>query len=135
LYDISNPNYINAKNITVVGDISATGKIYGDDYKTKVSADVTNSMILSLSNSNQIIGVDRSTPITITIPEDNTVDFDIGTNIVIYQKGSGQVSLSAYGAVQILSNSGKVKTTGQYSSVALFKLASNSWLLGGDLTT
>ena len=35
----------------------------------------------------------------------------------------------------ILSNSNKLKLTGQYSSVALFKLETNSWLLGGDLTT
>jgi hypothetical protein len=121
--------------LTVVGDISATGKIYANDFQTKVAADITSNTILDKSYANQIIGVDSSTGITVTVPQDSTSNFDIGTNIVIYQKGSGQVSIGKETSVTILSNSNKVNLTGQNSVATLFKLAANRWLLGGDLTT
>jgi hypothetical protein len=103
---------------------------------TRISSDVTTNYTLSLSNSNQIVGVSSSNPITIMVPLDSTQNFTIGTNIVIYQKGTGQITISPENVnVKILSYSNKLKLTGQYSSIALFKLDSNSWLLGGDLTT
>jgi hypothetical protein len=123
------------QKLTVIGDVSATGSIYTDNIPAKISTDITTDYTLNTTNSNQIIGVDSGTPKTITVPADSTANLVIGTNIVIYQKGSGQVTIAAEAGVSLLSNSGKVKTTGQYSSVALFKLASNSWLLGGDLTS
>jgi hypothetical protein len=108
--------------------------VSGLSVETKMHPDITTSSTLELSASNRIVGVNSATPITITIPVDSITNFDIGTNIVIYQKGLGQVTLSGAVGVTLLSNSSKVKLTGQYSSVALFKLAANSWLLGGDLT-
>lgn len=102
--------------------------------ETKIHPDITANSVLDLPTSNRIVGVNSSGGITITIPADTTTNFDIGTNIVIYQKGTGQVTLSAAAGVTMLSNSSKFKLKGQYSSAALFKLASNSWLLGGDLT-
>jgi hypothetical protein len=122
------------KELTVVGNISATGKIYANDIQTNIGNDITTSTTLVSSNTNQVIGVNSSSPITITVPADSTTNFDIGTTIVIYQKGTGQVTVAGEGGVSLLSNSSKVKLTGQYSSAALFKLASNSWLLGGDIT-
>jgi len=109
--------------------------VSGLSVETKIHPDITTNSTLGLSASNRIVGLNSATAITITVPSDSSINFDIGTNIVIYQKGAGQVTLSAAGGVTLLSNSSKVKLTGQYSSAALFKLASNSWLLGGDLTT
>ena len=108
--------------------------VSGLSVETKIHPDITTSSTLGLSASNRIVGVNSATPITITVPTDSTTNFDIGTNIVIYQKGLGQVTLSGAVGVTLLSNSSKVKLTGRYSSAALFKLAANSWLLGGDLT-
>jgi hypothetical protein len=108
--------------------------VSGLSVETKIHPDITTSSTLGLSASNRIVGVNSATAITISVPADSTTNYDIGTNIVVYQKGAGQVTLSAAAGVTMLSNSSKVKLTGQYSSAALFKLASNSWLLGGDLT-
>jgi hypothetical protein len=108
--------------------------VSGLSVETKIHPDITSSSTLGLSASNRIVPVNSATAITISVPADSTTNFDIGTNIVVYQKGAGQVTLSAVGGVTLLSNASKVKLTGQYSSAALFKLASNSWLLGGDLT-
>ena len=108
--------------------------VSGLTVETKIHPDITTSSTLGLSASNRIVGVSSANAITISVPTDSTTNYDIGTNIVVYQKGTGQVTLSAAAGVTMLSNSSKVKLTGQYSSAALFKLASNSWLLGGDLT-
>jgi hypothetical protein len=108
--------------------------VFGLSVETKIHSDITTSSTLGLLASNRIVGVNSATAITITVPTDSTTNFDTGTNIVIYQKGAGQVTIAAAVGVTLLSNSSKVKLTGQYSSAALFKLGSNSWLLGGDLT-
>ena len=70
---------------------------------------------------------------TITIPLNATVAFPIGTNIVIYQKGAGQVTIAAATGVTLLSNSSKVKSAAQNAALALFKVATDTWLLGGDI--
>jgi hypothetical protein len=108
--------------------------VSGLSVETKIHPDITTSSTLGLSASNRIVGVNSATAITIIVPADSTTNFDIGTNIVIYQKGLGQVTLSGAVGITLLSNLNKVKLTGQYSSAALFKVSANSWLLGGDLT-
>jgi hypothetical protein len=108
--------------------------ISGLSVETKIHPDITASSTLGLSAANRIVGINSANSVIITVPAESTTNYDIGTNIVIYQKGVGQVTLVGASGVTILSNSNKIKLTGQYSSAALFKLASNSWLLGGDLT-
>jgi len=141
-------NSVNTSNITdgsiTAAKLSATvvnpnggislDSTLGLSVKTTIRPEYITNTVLSLDDANCIVPVNNTSAITITVPSDTTANFPIGTNIVIYQKGTGQVTITGAVGVTVLSNSSKRKTTGQYSSVALFKLASNSWLLGGDLT-
>lgn len=119
--------------------VNATGGLKLDtanglSVQTIVRPEYIVNTVLSLADSNCIVPVNNAAAITITIPTDTTLDFPIGTNIVVYQKGAGQVTIAGAVGVTLLSNASKVKLTGQYSAVALFKLSTNTWLLGGDLT-
>jgi len=127
------PSKLSASIINPYGGLKVDS-VSGLSVETKIHPDIIISSTLGLSASNRIVGVSSVNPITITVPLDSTTNFDIGTNIVVYQKGTGQVTLTGAVGITLLSNSNKVKLTGRYSSAALFKLASNSWLLGGDLT-
>ena len=70
----------------------------------------------------------------ITIPTNATTAFPIGTSIDFYQaSGTGANFVAADGTVTILRTPGlTLRTT--YSSATLTKVATNTWLLAGDLT-
>jgi len=70
----------------------------------------------------------------ITVPTNATTAFPIGTSIDFYQaSGTGANFVAADGTVTILRTPGlTLRTT--YSSATLTKVATNTWLLAGDLT-
>lgn len=134
--NISNSSITSAKLSSSVVNLYgglALDSTNGLSVSTGIRPEYIINSTLTLADSNNIIPVNNANPITITIPSDAITNFTIGTNIVVYQKGLGQVSIVGYAGVTVLSNESKNKTTGQYSSVALFKLTTNTWLLGGDL--
>lgn len=98
---------------------------------TPIKPYITNTT-LSLGDANCIVEANNTSAMTITVPNNASVGFPIGTNIVIYQKGVGQVTIAAATGVTLLTNSNKVKTAAQNAALALFKVATDTWLLGGD---
>jgi hypothetical protein len=99
---------------------------------TPIKSYVVNTT-LSLVDANSIIEANNASSMSITVPANASVAFPIGTNIVVYQKGAGQVTINGATGVTILTNSSKVKTSAQNAVAALFKVAVDTWLLGGDL--
>ncbi len=91
------------------------------------------SYTLVLSDANTIIPVNSSSSTTITIPTDASVGFDIGTQVVIVQMGAGTVTVAAAdsGTTSVNGKNG-VATSDQYAAICLFKVAANSWVIGGD---
>lgn len=88
---------------------------------------------LSLVDANCIVEGNNATAMTITIPANASVAFPIGTNIVVYQKGAGTVTIAAAAGVTLWANGNKTKTSAQYAAAALFKVATDTWLIGGDV--
>lgn len=96
----------------------------------------TNDYILALSDSTvaTIVTINKATANTITVPTDISVPFPIGTQIVLSSLGVGQTTIVAAGGVTINSSGGKLKIADQYSGATLIKLATNTWLLFGNLS-
>ena len=92
------------------------------------------------TNSTLVIGdefgVVRSTsasPTSMTIPPNASVAFPLGTVIGGEQHGAGKFSWVAGAAVIIRSADGNLGHRTQYSATYLRKLATDTWLLAGDL--
>jgi len=73
----------------------------------------------------------------VSIPT-NTTDpaqlIDIGSQLMIMQKGTGSVTVQVQSpTVTLLSAGNRVRLTQQNSSAFLIKLAANVWYLGGDI--
>jgi hypothetical protein len=69
---------------------------------------------------------------TLTIPDEATVPLGIGQQINISQFGTGQVTVEGAAGVTIRSTpTTKLRT--QYSTALLVKVATDEWLLTGDL--
>jgi len=90
---------------------------------------------LGVDDISKAIVFSSSSSITLTIPPESTYPFVNGQTFIVIQKGSGAVTVAAGSGVTLRSKSSYVKTAGQYSEVRLIKIATNEWLLSGDLSS
>jgi len=81
-------------------------------------------------DANKLVTLNNASAITVTIP--NGV-FTVGQQINFLQLGAGQVTFVGDGTSTILANPG-VKTRAQYSIATAICIASNTFLLTGDIT-
>ena len=54
----------------------------------------TTNYTLALTDRDRLVEMDLGTSMTLTVPTNAVVGFDIGTQILIVQKGAGQVTIS-----------------------------------------
>ena len=88
----------------------------------------------ALTDIGSYIVTTNASTVTITVPPNSSVAFPVGSEIVVFQSGAGQVTFAAGGGVTIRSKDSNLKLTGQYSSGTLKKIATDEWHLIGDLS-
>ena len=103
------------------------------DSLTPIVTKTASYTLSSLTERDDLIEMGSGSPLTLTIPADETLDFPIGTSIDILQTGAGQVTIAPVsGTVTVNATPGlKLRTT--WSSCTLFKRAANTWVVYGDL--
>jgi hypothetical protein len=89
----------------------------------------------SLADAGKALVFSNASSVTLTIPAESSANFTIGQTFVVVQKGTGAVTIAGAVEVTIRSKGNLLKTAGQYSEARLIKLASNEWLLSGDLSS
>ena len=105
------------------------------DYVLKAPINTeTASYTLALREQSQWLEVNNAGATNITVPNNTSVAFTIGTEIKIFNLGAGLPSLVADTGVTILSAGNKLKLASQYSVATLYKRDTNTWVLSGDLT-
>lgn len=105
------------------------GKVSPDEAASAIG-NYSASFTLSLSDSGKLLKLDNSSAITITIPQDASVAFPVGTEIEFLQT-DGDVTFS--GSVTILSLDNMTSIAGVNGVACLKKLATDQWLLAGAL--
>ena len=93
----------------------------------------TSSYVLQKTDSSALIVMNVGSANTVTIPNDATVDFLIGTRICVLQSGTGQTSINGGLGVSINSQGGILSLISQYAMCELIKIASNTWTLQGGI--
>lgn len=86
-----------------------------------------------LSDDGKLVTCDNGSAITFTIPTNATVAFGIGTQINIMQLGAGQITIAGAG-VTFRSEGSKLKTKGQYAVATCCKIATDTWVVVGNLS-
>jgi hypothetical protein len=110
--------YINQYALPVLVQNQQTGTTY-----TLVLADASNKLV-ELSNT---------AAITVTVPLNSSVAYPVGSQIMLLQTNTGQVTVAGAGGVTVNSNPG-LKLRAQWSSATLIKRATDTWVLVGDTT-
>lgn len=93
----------------------------------------TASYTLVLSDQGGIVQMNSGSAQTLTVPPNSSVAFPIGTVIVIVQLGAGALSVAAGAGVTINANPG-LNFGGRYAQATLYKRATDTWVLAGNLT-
>ena len=107
------------------------------DFLQKTTLEVNTQIAsypLVLSDAGKIVVMNVAGANNLTVPLNSSVPFDIGTQILIAQYGAGQTTIVATVGVTIRSSGGKLKLNVQYSLATLIKIATNEWMLAGDIT-
>lgn len=92
----------------------------------------TSSYTLILSDVGKMVEMGVATANNLTVPPDSSVNFPIGSQIVVVQTGVGQTTLTPGSGVTINGTPG-LKLRAQWSSASLIKRGANTWIAFGDL--
>lgn len=104
--------------------------------KAQINAQTGTTYTIALADAGYLITASNAGAIAVSIPTDATINFPVGTQILVMQLGLGQVTVAAVtpGTTAVNSKNG-TKTSGQYAVISLIKVAANQWVVGGDATT
>lgn len=103
--------------------------------KFDINAQTGTSYLLVIGDKGKLITLSNAAAITLTIPPNSSVAFATGTQIALYAKGAGDVTITAGSGVTLRGRGGAVKSAGQYAMMSIIKEASDTWIASGDLTT
>ena len=119
----------------LVGPSGSTGPTGSGGQTITIGTTKLSSYTLVLSDVNTLIPINLGAPGTVTIPNNSSVAFPIGTQILIQQVGinANQVTVTPDSGVTVQSAASRVKTSVQFSLISLIKLDTNIWAIGGDL--
>ena len=115
------------------GDLGATGAT-GAPAPAYVNPVVkTADCTITIEDSAGFIEMTSADPLTLTIPASTSVNFHIGTQILVSQSGAGVVTFAPASGVTFQAAATHYTTAGQYSVVSILKVDTDTWLLAGEL--
>jgi hypothetical protein len=123
-----------------VNNVVAAGVVFTDGTQTKegvpsrtpIISKVASYTLSAESERDSLIEVDSTDPITITIPTNSAVAYPVGTTLDILGVNTGLITIEGDTGVTVNATPG-LKLRTQWSSCTLFKRATDSWVVYGDL--
>lgn len=114
-----------------VGDAIEIQRAAATPNQTATVVSGTSDFTLSLSDLGIYKRVKKATAVTITVPDNATVAFPIGSQMNFIQTGDGAVVFAPAAGVTI-NSANTLATRKKFSGVTLTKVAANEWDLIGD---
>ena len=111
----------------------STGLKYSKPWVQETNAQTGTTYTLALTDEGKLVTLSNSSAITLTVPPNSSVAFDVGTYIDLAQIGAGQVTVAQGSGVTVNATPG-LKFRAQYAGGTLRKTGTDTWLLFGDLS-
>jgi hypothetical protein len=121
-------------DVLSASDVNSTNEGVNDLAFGQFNAQTGTSYTLVLTDVAKVVSLSNAAAITLTVPPNSSVAFPVGTQMLFYQGGAGQVTLTAGAGVTIRSSGAKLKLVGQYAVAGIIKLATDEWVAFGNLT-
>ena len=103
-------------------------------WELDTTADTTTAYTLVLGDAGKYVTLSNAASITLTIPTNASVAFDVGTVVNVVQLGAGQVTIAGAVGVTVNSEGSKLKLKAQYAVASLLKTGTNTWVALGNLS-
>ena len=113
---------------TVTETMLATGPARSS-FRSEINAQTGTSYTLVIGDLAKLVTMDNAGAMTLTVPTNASVAFAIGDKIDILRKGAGTLTIAGTG----INGTPGLKLRAQWSSATLVKLATDTWVLIGDL--
>lgn len=123
----SNNNTLNTTYTTNLAGLNAVATM------SVVTESGTSRTLANSTDANNTILCSSASATTITVPTNASQAFPVGSLVEVIQYGAGQVTVAAAGGVTIRQVDSLSKSRVQYSSLSLQKIATDEWILSGDL--
>lgn len=94
----------------------------------------TASYTLVIGDAGKMVTMTNASANNLTVPPNSSVAFPVNTRIDLIQYGAGQTTIVAGAGVTLYSSGSKLKLSGQYSGASLWKKATDTWVVVGDLS-
>lgn len=134
---LASPTFTGTVTLPAAGIVFSDGTQAKEGVPSRTTINsVTDTYNLStggLALRDSLIECNKSTGFTVTIPANSTTAFPVGTSIDILQVGAGQVTIAGAAGVTVNATPG-LKLRAQWSSATLFKRATDTWVVMGDLS-
>lgn len=98
-----------------------------------VNAQTGTSYTLVLSDAYKVVTMTNASANTLTIPLNSVVAFPVGTQITIVQGGAGETTIAITSGGTLNSVGSYKDLRVQWSTCTLIKLATDTWLIIGDI--
>ena len=103
------------------------------DATRTINAQTGTTYTLVLGDAGDLVTLSNASTVTLTVPTNASVAFPVGTVVDLARLGAGGVTVAAAGGVTVNATP-SLTLRAQYSAASLIKLATDTWLLIGDLT-
>ena len=127
----TNPE-LNIGSVEIVGNgsvLEVDGSIASD---VSINAQTGTTYTTVLADRSKLVTLDNASAVTVTIPPNSSVAYPTGTKIDLLAKGAGQVTVAAGSGVTV-NSAQSLKLRAQWSAASAIKLATDTWVLVGDL--
>lgn len=98
-----------------------------------INAQTGTTYTLSATDAGNLVTLNNSAAITLTVPQDSAVTIPIGTYVDLMQLGLGQITVAAGTGATLRVSGLTAKTRDQYSRFGVQKISANTWVVFGDL--
>jgi hypothetical protein len=127
---LTNKTIENTDNTITIGATAL--KDYIDNAGRTENAQTGTSYTFVAADARRLTTGNNVAAITHTVPPNASVAYPTGTFLYVAQLGNGQITLAPGSGVTLNSRT-TLRAAGQYSLIAAWKYATNSWLVFGDL--
>jgi hypothetical protein len=101
-------------------------------FRSQLNAQTGTSYTLELNDLAKLVTMDNGSTMTLTVPANSSISFQIGDRIDILRKGAGELTITPGGGVSVNGTPG-LKLRAQWSAATLVKLDTDTWVALGDL--
>lgn len=122
---------------TINGATIATSTLTSPKVNLGINAQTGTTYTTVLDDNGKLVTQTNASAIATTIPLNSSVAYPIGAQINIAQMGAGQVTISGAGGVTIASTGATAtapKLRAQYSTATAVQIATDTWLVMGDIS-